>query len=182
MVELLRRAADKEKRLQYLIDEGEAKETRLDNSIARLTAVIATAEGAVRKVEHSPPAVQAEQQIQRATSASKEATASASPSASTAASSSSYLSERIQIYIATQLDQLRGELVDKYATQETVDEVHYLLADEYVTIDTVEQRVTNEVERVLNRYVEEAQMFEAIREATDQAVEEVPSWILAAWE
>lgn len=182
MAELLRRAADKEKRLQYLIDEVEAKETRLDNLIARLTAVIATAEGAVRKVEHSPPLVQAEQQIQQAASPSKETTISASPSASTAASTSSYLSERIQTYIATQLDQLRGELVDKYATQETVDEVHYILADEYVTFDAVEQRVTDEVERVLNRYVEEPQMFEAIREATDQAVEEVRSRILAAWE
>lgn len=37
-------------------------------------------------------------------------------------------------------------------------------------------------ERVLSRYVEEHQMFETIREATDQAIEEVRSRVLAAWE
>lgn len=209
LAELLQRADAKEKRFTGLMDLLEIKEARVDDMITRLDIALANAQGVVRDAgSMSSPSLmpkepykqqaqssvkggeeeEEEEDVEEEVKASSNATtASASPPPpSIAASVSSHLSDRVQAYVSIQLDQLRDELVDKYATHDAVDEVrdtlHEELAEDYVTTAMVEQRVSEEVDRVLSRYVEEHQMFEAIREATDQAIEEVRSRVLAAWE
>ncbi|KAK7708359.1 hypothetical protein SLS63_013496 [Diaporthe eres] len=86
----------------------------------------------------------------------------AAPSPASAASSA--ISDRIQAYVERKLQDLRTEL-----------------ATEYATPDDVHQRVVDELDAVLCQYVEEHQMFDAIHEAVDEAVNEVRARVLQAW-
>lgn len=101
---------------------------------------------------------------------SAELTASRDPdvSVSTPASpgsTESISSNRVQASIATQFDRLRDKIACEYATSESA-----------------EQLVSDELDRMLNRHVEEHLMLDAIREVIDEAMTEVRARVLAAWE
>lgn len=176
MCELLRRAAKQEKTLQVLLDKMETKDARADDKIARLEALIDKAEGEEAALSDAVSMRQAQAGLVQepvttpvpttaaaATSSSSDSvTESASPVSP--GSVSADIPDRLQAYVAAQIDRLRGEL-----------------ACEYAATNYVEQCVTDEVDRVLDRYVEEHQMYEAIREAIDEALEEVRSRVLDAW-
>ncbi|CAN8097935.1 unnamed protein product [Discula destructiva] len=83
-----------------------------------------------------------------------EAGEGASPAES---ATSSTISLRVQAYLADQLDHLRNEIADNYASNDALEEA-------------LEQRVADEVDGTMSRFVEEYEMFEAIREAIDEAM------------
>lgn len=170
MCELIRRATKKERAIRDLIGEMKTKEEAVDEKITSLTALLAEVEkkeAALRDasgVQSSKDELKKQSLEPRASQVST-VTLSSPASPSSTASVSSNISDRLQIYIATQFDQLRDEIACEYATSESV-----------------EQQVSDEVDRILNRHVEEHQMFDAIREAIDEAMAEVRARVLAAWE
>lgn len=92
--------------------------------------------------------------------ASEEAsTASPAPSGGLAstASVSSNISDRVQTYVAAQIDRLREDIAREYATNDGID-------------------------LLLSRYVDDDQMFEAIREAIDEAMAGIRARMMEVWE
>lgn len=163
--ELLRRADVKEERLSAMLCDIDEKRARVADETHKLTALIASSQDARRHQQR-------EQQDDEAGSprlkASQVSTASPTPSGPPAseyqgstASVSTDVSDRVQAYIATQLDGLRDEM--RTLRQSTVNDVDGLM----------DQR--------LEDYVEEEDMFDAIRAAVDEAVAGIRDRILDAW-
>lgn len=160
MAELVRRARIKERDL-------DAQCACAEDLSARLTTLISAAEHHVPKLQTSRiSAVSAAVPASAYTAEGPASFAAAalSPGLSTA-SASSVISERVQAYVADKLCELRKELEDEYATREFVG-----------------QSVADEVDAALVQYVEDHQMFDAIREAIDEAVDQVRARMLQAWE
>ncbi|KAI3390294.1 hypothetical protein diail_10436, partial [Diaporthe ilicicola] len=134
------------RRVRISQNDLEAKCARADELAARLTDLISRAEQQKEDTTRGQA---------RPTSATPVAAAPSPGSSSTASAASSAMSDRIQAYVERKLQDLRTELADKYATP---DDVH--------------QQVTEELDVVLCQYVEEHQMFDAIHEAIDEAVNE----------
>lgn len=163
--ELLRRADVKEERLSAMLCDIEEKRARVADETHKLTALIASSQDARRFQQQ-------EQQGDVAGSpsckASQVSTASPTPSGPPAseyqgsmASVSTDVSDRVQAYIATQLDGLRDEM------------------------RTLRQSMVNDVDGLMDQrledYVEEEDMFDAIRAAVDESVAGIRDRILDAW-
>ncbi|KAG6362279.1 hypothetical protein INS49_010509 [Diaporthe citri] len=163
--ELLRRADKKEERLGAMLCDIDEKRMRVTDETRKLTALIASSEDCRRHQQQ-------EQQLEKADSAERAAsqvsTASPAPPGPPAseghdstASVSTDVSDRVQAYIATQLDGLRDEM------------------------RTLQQSTANDMDELMDRrledYVEEEDMFDAIRGAVDEAVAGIRDRILDAW-
>ncbi|KAL2274249.1 hypothetical protein FJTKL_03551 [Diaporthe vaccinii] len=140
------------RRVRISQQDLDAKCARADELAARLTDLISRAEQQKELTTRGQS---------QPTSATPVAAASSPGSSSTASAASSAISDRIQAYVERKLEDLRKELVNEYATP---DDVH--------------QRVAEELDAVLCQYVEEHQMFDAIHEAVDEAVNEVRARVL----
>lgn len=163
--ELLRRADKKEERLSAMLCDIDKKRAQVTDETRKLTALIASSKDCRRHQE-------LEQQHEEAGSAERAAsqvtTASPAPSGpptsegqESTASVSSDVSDRVQAYIASQLDGLRDEM------------------------RTLQQSTANDMDELMDRrledYVEEEDMFDAIRGAVDEAVAGIRDRILDAW-
>lgn len=167
--ELLRRADKKEERLSAMLGDIDEKRARVTEETRRLTALIASSKDCRR---HQQQEQQREQQHEESGPAerpgSQASTASPAPSRpptsegqDSTASVSTDVSDRVQAYIATQLDGLRDEM------------------------RTLQQSMASDLDQLMDRrledYVEEEDMFDAIRGAVDEAVAGIRDRILDAW-
>ncbi|KAL2274177.1 hypothetical protein FJTKL_03638 [Diaporthe vaccinii] len=143
------------RRVRISQQDLDAKCARADELAARLTDLISRAEQQKEDTTRGQA---------RSISATPVAAAPSPGSLSTASAASSAISDRIQAYVERKLQDLRTEL-----------------ATEYATPGDVNQRVAEELDAVLCQYVEEHQMFDAIQEAVDEAVNEVRGRVLQAW-
>lgn len=165
MCELLRRVAKKEKSLTDLIDKMDAKEAVVDKKITSLTSLLAEVREKEAALREAGGLQSVEQGRERGPSvqgpgASEEAsTASPAPSGGLAstASVSSNISDRVQTYVTAQIDRLREDIAREYATNDGVD-------------------------LLLSRHVDDDQMFEAIREAIDEAMAGLRARMMEVWE
>lgn len=169
IVELLRRADSQEKAFQKVIGDLDAKCARAQEVIAELSELSSGAVKQVNVLQEAGSSLAAPKKQREEARNSQRSTASPSPSVAASpgsvSSMSSNIPERVQAYITAQLDRLRDELAEDYATNESV-----------------EQYVGDEVDRMLNRYVEEHQVVEMIQEAVDDAMAKVRERILGSWE
>lgn len=169
IVELLRRADSQEKAFQKVIGDLDAKCARAQEVIAELSELSSGAAKQVDVLHEAGTSLAPPKKHGEETRNSQRSTASPSPSVAASPGSicsmSSNIPERVQAYITTQLDRLRDELAEDYATNESV-----------------QQYVGDEVDRMLNRYVEEHQVVEMIQEAVDDAMAKVRERILGSWE
>lgn len=163
--ELLQRADMKEERLGAMLCDIEEKRARVADETHKLTALIASSQDARR---HQQQEQQGDVAGSPRRKASQVSTASPTPSGPPAseyqgstASVSTDVSDRVQAYIATQLDGLRDEM------------------------RTLRQSMVNDVDGLMDQrledYVEEEDMFDAIRAAVDEAVAGIRDRILDAW-
>lgn len=205
LAELVRQLDKKENCIRALMEDMDAKSTRaaqqmkeMDEQVQRLKELT---DAAASKLEASaaapgPAASGLEHPADIHSSSRRTQAASSSPSPSIASAISSRpsrISTRVQAYIERRLETLRGELLahneeyvdntvaDHATTEEMQTYVDNLLSD-YATVAAMESHVSDELDGVLSNHVEEFQMYEAITEAVDEAVEGIRERILAAWD
>lgn len=163
--ELLRRADVKEERLGAMLCEIDEKRSRVNDETRKLMALIASSREArhhQRQEQHQEEAGSPSRNTSQVSTASR---APSGPQASedqgSTASVSTDVSDRVQTYIATQLDSLRDEM------------------------RTLRQSMANDMDGLMDQrledYVEEEDMFDAIRAAVDEAVAGIRDRILDAW-
>lgn len=191
-VELLRQLDDREKGIRALLEELDVKSARATSQmrqmdeqaqrLTELTAAAAAASSGRKESPSTPPSNPRPPEIPRS-----------SPSPSTASSSASKISTRIQAYIETQLQIVREEMrahneayvdntVANHATTEEMQTYVDNSLSDYATIEAMESHVNDELDGALSDHVEEFQMYEAITEAVDSAIEGMRERVMAAWD
>ncbi|KAH8776274.1 hypothetical protein F5883DRAFT_698628 [Diaporthe sp. PMI_573] len=162
MYKLLRRMAKKEKSITDLMNNMEAKEAVVDKKITSLTLLLAQVqekEAALREAGGMQSVDQGRGRVQEHGASEDASTAPPTPSGGlvSTASVSSNISDRVQTHVAAQIDRLREEIACEYAT-------------------------SDEVDLLLSGYVDDDQMFEAIRDAVDEAMAGIRARMMEALE
>lgn len=193
LAELLCQLDDREKSIRVLIEELDTRSARaanqmqqMDEQAQRLTELTAAATTAavssVGKISAKTSSNPCPTQVPRS-----------SPSPSAASSTASKISTRIQAYIEAQLDMVREEMrahneeyvdntvADHATTEEMQTYVENSLSD-YATVEAMESLVNDELDGALSNHVEDFQMYEAITEAVDTAIEGIRDRVMAAWD
>lgn len=111
----------------------------------------------------------------RATSASLSPTASRTDTASRTSSVSEAISERLKAYLDERLLQLRQDMQEYHESR--LDES----LEDYATIEYMEQYVGTEIGETTVDFIEESQMWEAIREAVDGVEDDIRTRMIDAW-
>lgn len=159
MAELLRRADEKETALNGLM-------TDVNEAACHLRALVAVAKESETALEAHVPAADKGRAgphqlagLQAQVAAATPRAPSTQGSSSSTASIASNISDRVQAYVNTRLEQLSEEIRDKgYATANDVDDIVYD-----------------------GGYVKEDAMVEAIEDAVDRAMDQVRDRILDAF-
>lgn len=185
LAELMRQLDNKEKGIRTLMEELDTKRARaaeqmrqMDEHARRLSELTAAAAAAPSTSSNAGHPTQAPR---------------SSPAPSATSSIASQISTRIQAYIESKLQTLREEMrahneeyvdnttADHATTEDMQTYVDNSLSD-YATVEAMEAHVSDELDGALSDHVEEFQMYEAIAEAVDAAVEGLRDRVRAAWD